>query len=244
MGVDSLHPRAGGMQVVILAGGVGTRLWPLTREIPKPMVPVAGVPYLERQLQLLARQGLRDVVILTAYLGEQIETYFGDGGRLALSIRYSREKEPLGTGGALREARGLLADVFLVIYGDSYLPIDYTAVVHRLAMSEAMGVVVFYHDVTGETDVRANLAVGSDGFVNRYDKTADNDPEVRYIEAGVLALRRQALSLLPPDGNVSMEQELFPRLIAQRALLGFPTSQRFYDIGTPERLRIIEDLFA
>src|SRR5215472_12241128 len=147
------------MQAVILAGGLGTRLWPLTKEIPKPMVPVAGVPYLERQLHLLARQGLRDVVMLTAYLGEQIEEYFGDGSRLGLSIRYSREREPLGTGGALRDARHLLEDVFVVIYGDSYLPIDYAAVGHELALSDAMGALVLYSDQLGETDVSCNVAL-------------------------------------------------------------------------------------
>src|SRR5215472_6820489 len=104
------------MQVVILAGGQGLRLRPLTEAIPKPMLPVAGVPYLERQLRLLARQGLRDVLILTGYLGEQIEKHFGDGRRLKLSIRYRCEAEPLGTGGALRDAHPLLSDIFLLLY--------------------------------------------------------------------------------------------------------------------------------
>jgi N-acetyl-alpha-D-muramate 1-phosphate uridylyltransferase len=232
------------MQVVILAGGLGTRLWPLTKEVPKPMVPVAGVPYLERQLQLLARQELRNVLILTAYLGEQIECYFGDGSRLGLSIRYSREREPLGTGGALREARALLDEVFVVIYGDSYLPIDYGAVGRRLAISGKWGGLVVYHDPSGETGVRRNLALSTDGLVTRYDKTAIDDPELHYIEAGVLALRRQALALAPPQDKFSLEQELFPSLIARKALLGFPTQQRFYDIGTMERLKAIEQLFA
>src|SRR3954447_18395096 len=111
------------MQVVILAGGLGTRLWPLTGQIPKPMAPVGGVPYLEHQLRLLRTQGLHDVLILTAYLGNQIENYFKDGRRVGLHIRYSREPEPLGTGGALRNAMHMLDDAFIVIYGDSYLPI-------------------------------------------------------------------------------------------------------------------------
>src|SRR5947209_16972890 len=112
------------MQTVILAGGLGTRLGDLTRQVPKPMVPVAGRPYLEHQLRELARQEWTDVVLLTGYLGEQVEEYFGDGRRWRLNLRYRREATPQGTGGALRDAAGLLAATFLLIYGDSYLPID------------------------------------------------------------------------------------------------------------------------
>jgi NDP-sugar pyrophosphorylase family protein len=231
------------MQVVILAGGLGTRLWPLTRQVPKPMVPVAGVPYLEHQLRLLAKQGLRDIILLTAYLGEQIEEYFGDGSGLGLSIRYSREPEPLGTGGALRLAAPLLEDPFLVIYGDSYLPIDYASVCRPLSSPHALGALVLYHDPSGETDVLGNVALSDDGMVTRYDKVSVKDSELKYIDAGVLALRRSVLDLIP-SGKVSLEQEIFPVLIRQRALAGLPTRQRFYDMGTPDRLRAIEELLA
>src|SRR6185295_9255567 len=140
------------MQAVILAGGLGTRLRPLTTQVPKPMVPVAGAPYLEHQLRLLAGQSLSDIVVLTGYLGEQIEEYFGDGRQLALRIRYSRESQPLGTGGALREARPLLDESFLVIYGDSYLPIKYSGLGRRLAMTAASGVIAVYRDPSGQTN--------------------------------------------------------------------------------------------
>ena len=231
-------------QVVVLAGGLGTRLRPVTMQIPKPMVPVAGAPYLEHQLRLLGEQGLSDVVLLTGYLGEQIEQYFGTGSRLGLELRYSREPAPLGTGGALREARHLLADDFLVIYGDSYLPIPYTNVVQRLRSSSAAGVVVLYHDRAGETDVPGNVAIDARGIVTRYDKSDTNDPELRYVEAGVLALRKSVLDLVPASGVVSLEREIFPQLIARRDLVGLTTTQRFYDIGTPERLRAIEELLG
>src|SRR2546426_1133852 len=112
------------MQAVILAGGLGTRLWPLTKEIPKPMAPVAGAPYLEHQLRYLAGQSIVEILLLTGYLGDQIENYFGDGAGFGLRIRYSREAAPIGTGGALRQALPLLSPEFLVIYGDSFLPIE------------------------------------------------------------------------------------------------------------------------
>jgi len=232
------------MQAVILAGGLGTRLWPLTREIPKPMAPVAGAPYLEHQLKFLAREGIGDVVLLTGYLGEQIEEYFGDGQRWSLRIRYSREMTPLGTGGALREARSLLAETFLVIYGDSYLPIPYAEVLALLEDSRATGVVVVYDNRFGDTSVRNNIALDEQCRVIRYNKESMDDPSLTHVEAGVLAFGRRMLDLLPPEGAVSLEKEIFPQLIARGDLLAYRTQQRFYDIGTPERLLAIQDLFV
>jgi mannose-1-phosphate guanylyltransferase len=233
------------MQVVILAGGLGTRLWPVTRRVPKPLVPVAGVPYLEHQIRLLERQSLTDIILLTGYLGEQVEEHFGDGGRWNVNIRYSREKQPLGTGGALREARGLLAESFLVIYGDSYLPIEYASVGRLLSTTAAASVMAVYRDLSGETNVRGNVALDADGTVLRYDKrTVAGDVELQYVEAGVLALHRSVLDLIPATEPVSLEEQVFPILIDRRRLLGFPTQQRFYDIGTPDRLRAIEEYLA
>lgn len=232
------------MQAVILAGGLGTRLGDITKSIPKPMVPVAGKPYLERQLDELRRQGVTNIVLLTGYLGEQIEDHFGDGSRFALTIRYSRESTPQGTGGALRDAGSLLAAEFLLIYGDSYLPIDYPAIVQHLAVDRnAVGVAVVY-DNRESTTVPNNIALDAAGYVVRYAKDVPQTPDLAYVEAGVLAFRRGILDVLPGMGAVSLEKDAFPGLIATRRLLGFPTRQRFYDIGTPERLAAIEGLFA
>jgi UDP-glucose 4-epimerase len=237
-----IHPQESRKQVVILAGGLGTRLQPITETIPKPMVPIAGKPYLEYQLNELRRQNCHDVILLTGYLGEQVEHYFGDGHRLGLSIRYSRETVPLGTGGAIREAGELLDDAFIVIYGDSYLPISYTDVLSKLRQSQADGIVVVYDNKAGDTSVQNNIAIDSEGYVTRYDKT--DATELDYVEAGVLALRRSVLGLFPTAGPVSMEKELFPQLIRARRLLAYPTGQRFYDIGTPERLKTIEEFLT
>ena len=229
------------MQTVILAGGLGTRLGPLTRKIPKPMVPVAGVPYLEHQLALLAHQSLRDVLLLTGYLGEQIENYFGTGSRLGLRLRYVREAQPQGTGGALRDARPQLAESFLLLYGDSLLPIGYAAAARRLKDSAALGAIVVYRDPSGETAVSPNVALDRSGLVTCYDKTAPAGSGLEYVEAGVSCFRRDVLDLLPLAGPASFEQYVFPRLIERRQLAALSTTQRFYDIGTPERLRAIED---
>jgi NDP-sugar pyrophosphorylase family protein len=226
---------------VILAGGLGTRLRPITQTVPKPMVPVAGVPYLEHQLRELARQGVRDIVLLTGYLGEQIEEYFGDGAGLGLALRYSREEHPMGTGGALRLAAGLLDKSFLIIYGDSYLPIDYPDVLTTLNRSPAAGLVVVYDNRLGDTSVQSNIDVDTAGFVARYEKGGEG---LSYVEAGVLAFRQEVVDLIPPGQVVSLEKEIFPQLISRRALLAYPTQQRFYDIGTPDRLRAIEALLT
>jgi NDP-sugar pyrophosphorylase family protein len=229
------------MQAVILAGGLGTRLGPLTRKVPKPMVPVAGVPYLEHQLRLLAHQSFRDVLLLTGYLGEQIESCFGNGARLGMRLRYARETQPQGTGGALRDARRHLAETFLLLYGDSLLPIQYAAAARRLRDSAALGAIVVYRDPSGETAVRPNVALDRGGLVTRYDKTAAPGDALEYVEAGVSCFRREVLDLLPAAGPASFEQCVFPRLIARRQLAALPTPQRFYDIGTPERLQAIEE---
>lgn len=230
------------MQAVILAGGLGTRLWPVTATVPKPMVQVAGAPYLEHQLRLLAEQQIRDVLLLTGYLGEQIEEYFGDGASLGLRIDYSREREPAGTAGALREARAKLEDAFLVIYGDSYLPIEYREAFELLVGSHAKGLVVVYDNALEDTSVKNNVDLDNDGYVTRYEKDAPD--ELLYVEAGVLALRRSVVDLVPTSGAVSLEKEIFPQLIAARQLIAHVTRQRFYDIGTPERLELIERMLT
>lgn len=232
------------MQTVILAGGLGTRLGALTRGMPKPMVPVAGVPYLEHQLRLLARQSFRDVLLLTGYLGDRIESYFGNGAHLGLRLRYVREPQPQGTGGALRDARRHLGESFLLLYGDSLLPIQYAAVTRRLKDSAALGAIVVYRDPAGETAVHPNVALDRSGLVTRYDKTAAADAALEYVEAGVSCFRREVLELLPAAGPASFEQCVFARLVERRQLAAWPTAQRFYDIGTPERLRAIEEYLA
>jgi len=226
------------MQAVILAGGLGTRLWPLTKTGPKPMVQVAGKPYLEHQLLLLKQQSITEVVMLTGYLGEQVEDYFRDGSRWGMSIFYSREHRPLGTGGALREARSLLADTFLLLYGDSYLPINYADAHQRLLTTDTLGVVVAYDNHLGDTTVKSNIEINDEGFVTVYEK--DSSQDLHYVEAGVLAFRKECLNLIPPEGMVSLEKEVFPALIKARRLAAYITRQRFYDIGTPERLTAIE----
>jgi NDP-sugar pyrophosphorylase family protein len=232
------------LQAVILAGGLGTRLMPLTETVPKPMVPVAGEPYLVHQLRMLARQDIRDVVLLTGYLGEQIEQYFGDGSSLGLEIRYSQEKEPLGTAGALRNAAGLLNQDFLLIYGDSYLPIHYPDVLAKLRATAGAAVIVLYDNSIEDTSVRNNIGADENLIVTVYEKNSPRN-DLKYVDAGVLAFQRSVLDFIPASPKrVSLEEEVFPRLIEGRQMAGYVTTQRFYDIGTPERLQKVEAFIA
>lgn len=229
------------VQAVILAGGLGTRLRPLTLEVPKPMVPVGDRPFLEHQIAMLKGCGIDAFVFLIGYLGEQIVDHFGDGSRFGVHIQYRREQAPLGTGGALMAARDLLDETFLILYGDSFLPIEYGAVYRRLLEGSPTGpwdgVAIAYNN-REHTDVKPNLALAPDGRVLLYLKDVD-DPRLRHTEAGGIALRRSALEGLPTDTAFSLEQTLYPLLISRGTLGSYETEQRFFDIGTPSRL---EDL--
>jgi len=225
------------MQAVILCGGLGTRLRPLTLNIPKPMVQVAGRPFMEHQLRYLARFGIEDALILTGYKGEVVEEYFGGGGSLGLRIRYSREEEPLGTGGALVKAGGLLGERFFLLYGDSFLPMDYGDAARTFDDAGRMAMMVIY-DNADDTTVPNNVGIDEDALmVIDYAKHRGG---MSYVEAGVLALRREVLELMPSGGAFSMEEVLYPRLIETGEMAAYKSSERFYDIGTEGRLREFE----
>lgn len=223
------------MQAVILAGGLGTRLLPLTESVPKPMVPVAGRPYLEHQIEWLRRQNIEDVVLLTGYLGDQIQRYFSGGGKHGVRIRYSREPEPLGTGGALRLAEPLLAERFVVLNGDSYLPVDYRSIAALL--ENAPMALAIYDNRLGDTGVANNIGLDGEGRIAFYRKGARSG--ATHVDAGAVAMRREVLAEAP-DGPFSLENHFFPLLISRRELAAWHSPQRFYDMGTPAGLAALE----
>lgn len=223
------------MQVAVLAGGMGVRLRPITEEIPKPMVEVDGKPFLFHQITFLKRQGYSNFLILTGYLGNKIEEYFKDGSSLGLRIKYSKEDKLLGTGGALKKAESLLDEKFFVIYGDSFLPLDYRIAEKTFIQKNKLGMIVVY-DNSLNTDVKNNVAVDENSMVTGYDK-GNPGPYFKYVEAGVLAFRKEILKLVKPDEAVSLEKEIYPELIKNNQLAAYKTRERFYDIGTPERLK-------
>lgn len=230
------------MQALVLAGGLGTRLRPLTNSIPKPMMPILGKPFLSYQLELLKSSGISEVVLSIGYLGEQIKAYFGDGSKMGLRVTYSIEEVPMGTAGGMKLASSLLHDEFFVVYGDSYLPVDYKEVEDFFKDSGKIGLLIAYDDQQGETTVRRNVSIGENNLVTKYKKDS-NDKDLNLVEAGVLVFKKRVLDFIPESKPFSLENEIFPVLIAKKELAGFITNQRFYDIGMPERLKDFEELF-
>ncbi len=216
------------MQCVILAGGLGTRLRPLTERLPKCLVPVNGRPFLEYQLELLGRRGVREIVLCVGYLGEAVLEHLGKGHRLGVDITYSWETERLlGTAGALKNAEPLLAPEFFVTYGDSYLLLDYREIMASFRASGPLGMMVVYRNQDG---LEPSDVMVRDGRVAAYDTTA-RLPGMVYINEGLSVLRRRALRLIPPDAPVSQE-EFYRGLIARGELAAYETQQRFYEIGS------------
>lgn len=215
--------------VCILAGGRGTRLGVRASGVPKPMVVVAGRPFLEHQLLLLAANGARRVVICVGFLGDVIVRRVGTGERFGLKIGYSDEgREPVGTGAAVRQALPLLDETFMVLYGDTYLDVDYRAVArrHRSAGRPATMTVLRNHDQLAPSN-----AVYRRGRVVHYSKAAPS-PEAGWIDFGLLVFEREAFSTEAP-GDLSA---LLSDLAAGDKLTGHPVETRFYEIGTPGAL--------
>lgn len=224
-------------KAVILAGGRGIRLSPITDSIPKPMMPIGDKPFLYYLLEMLKKNKINEAVLCVGYLKDKIMDYFGDGSRFGLRLEYSAEEEFLGTAGALKLAEGLLPEDFILFYGDSYLPIDYQALFDIWAGSKARALAVCYDnklEIAGN-----NVFLDEAGFIRSYDKHRA-DKKMNYVEAGVILFKKDVLKLIPEDKAVSLEEDIFPELIKQGSLKGYPVSQRFYDIGTPRRLEEIK----
>ena len=224
------------MQCVILAGGLATRLRPVTDAIPKSMVPVAGRPFLEYQLQLLKKHDICDIVLCVGHLHEQITAYFGNGNAFGVSISYSYETaELLGTGGALRNALPLLDEKFFVMYGDSYLPVDFSAVWQFSQGHGTAPLMVVYHNCS-RYDV--SNVVFRDGMVRVYDKR-QRTPEMAYIDYGLLVLHSEMFMGIPAGCTFDLA-ELLTAVAAQGHLRGYEVHERFFEIGSHDGLREFE----
>jgi NDP-sugar pyrophosphorylase family protein len=222
----------GSWPVAILTGGLATRLRPTTEKIPKALIPIAGQPFLAHQLRLLQNAGIRKVILCVGYRGEMIEQEFGDGRRLAMELSYSFDgPELLGTGGALKKALPLLGQHFLVLYGDSYLPIDYAAPARAFVSSGKLGLMTVFRN-EGRWDT-SNVSF-QDGAIKSYSKK-ERTREMRYIDYGLGILNANAL--VPwPDGKAFDLADVYRNLIGRNELAGVEVEQRFYEIGSREGL--------
>jgi NDP-sugar pyrophosphorylase family protein len=216
--------------VCILAGGVGSRLGEQVKDTPKPLLEVAGEPFLVHQLRLLARYGIGRVVLCVGYLGEQIEQRIGVE-RFGIAIRYSYDAPQLdGTLGAIRRARELLGERFLVLYGDTYLRIDYADVAR---VWEASGLPAVMTVLRNEGRWDTSNAVFADGRVTAYDKGSPG-PEMQWIDYGLGGLTAAALDALP--AQESDLAALYRELSRAGRLCGYEAKERFFEIGTPAAL--------
>jgi NDP-sugar pyrophosphorylase family protein len=222
----------GSWPVAILAGGLATRLRPTTEKIPKSLIPVAGQPFLAHQLRLLQSAGIRKVVLCVGYRGDTIKQEFGDGRQFGVELSYSFDgPELLGTGGALKKALPLLGRRFLVLYGDSYLPIDYAAPARAFVASGKLGLMTVFRN-QGRWDT-SNVWF-QDGAIKSYSKK-ERTPETQYIDYGLGILDSEALAPWP-EGKAFDLADLYRDLIGRNELAGFEVEQRFYEIGSPEGL--------
>jgi len=226
--------------VAILAGGLATRLRPLTDKIPKVLVPVAGKPFFVHQLELLRRQGVTRVVLCLGHLGEKVREQFGDGSAHGVRLDYSFDGPVLlGTGGALKQALPRLGEKFFVLYGDSYLPIDFAPVAEAFERSGKLGLMTVYRN-EGRYDT--SNVVFADSEIKVYDKKT-RLAEMRHIDYGLSLFRAAALDEYPAGAKFDLA-DLMQRLVARRQLAGFEVLERFFEIGSPGGLAELEVLLA
>lgn len=226
--------------VAILAGGLATRMWPLTEKIPKSLLEVAGRPFVVWQVERLAQSGLTDLVFCVGFLGNQIEEVLGDGSRWGVKIRYSYDGPALlGTGGALRRAVPLLGDRFLILYGDSYLPCDYATVAQAFLAAGKLGLMTVFRN-QGRWD-QSNV-IFRDGRILRYDKR-ERTPHMEYIDYGLGGLQGEALVPYPPNRPFDLVT-VYQDLLARDQLAGYEVRERFYEIGSPAGLAETQEYLA
>ena len=216
--------------ICILAGGLGTRLGDRVRDTPKPLLEIAGEPFLIHQLRLLAAHGAERVVLCVGYLGEQIVDRIGTS-QFGISIEYSQDgPELLGTLGAIRRASPMLAETFLILYGDTYLRIDYAAATKRWLASGLPAMMTVLRNA-GQWD--ASNAEFENDRVIAYDKRAPT-PAMQWIDYGLGGLEQSVLASVDPE--VSDLAELYQQLAARGQLFGFAAKERFYEVGTADAL--------
>ncbi|HET9028675.1 MAG TPA: NDP-sugar synthase [Candidatus Aquilonibacter sp.] len=223
------------MQAIVLVGGEGTRLRPLTYGTPKPMVPIMGVPFLARTMERLFAAGIRDVILPAGYMPEAITSYFGDGSQLGMNITYVIEQTPLGTAGALKNVEEHIHGPFFVLNGDVLTSLDLRAM---MAEHEKRGGIGLLHLIRVEDPSAFGCVVhDADGRISAFvEKPPRETAPTDEINAGTYLFEREILDLIPAGRPVSIERETFPQVIATgKGLFAYTTSDYWMDLGKPEQ---------
>jgi NDP-sugar pyrophosphorylase family protein len=220
------------LPVAILAGGLATRLRPMTEVVPKSLIDVAGRPFVFRQIELLRRHGLEDIVLLVGHLGEKVRDQVGDGSHWGVRARYVFDgPRQLGTGGAVNRALASLGDPFFVLYGDSYLECDYAAIEDTFLSSGKLGLMTVCRN--DDRWDRSNVLFAA-GQIIRYDKR-ERSPDMAHIDYGLGAFRHAAFAGRGDDEAFDLA-EIYQGLLTSGRLAGFEVPTRFYEIGSPAGL--------
>lgn len=222
--------------IAVLAGGLATRMRPMTEKIPKSMIEVAGEPFVAHQLRLFRREGLTRVVMCVGYLSEMLEDFVGDGGRFGLQVTYSRDGETLlGTGGALIRALPQLGEEFFVTYGDSYLDIPYTPVVQTFHDTGLAGLMTVLHN-RGQWDT-SNVEFDGNRIIEYSKQPTDR---MEHIDFGLSLLKSRVFDGLAKGLTFDLAT-VYRDLVAQNQMAGYEVTRRFYEIGSPSGLQEINE---
>jgi mannose-1-phosphate guanylyltransferase len=221
------------MQAVILVGGEGTRLRPLTSTVPKPVVPLVDRPFITYMLEWLKTHGVNDIIMSCGFLATSVRNVLGDGSAMGIRLRFVEEPEPRGTAGALKFAESMLDERFLMLNGDVLTDIDLTAQIaqHEQSAAKATLALVPVADPSAYGLVRLHEDRSVSEFV---EKPSSDQIDTNLISAGAYVLEREILELIPAGRNVSIEREVWPTLVGS-GLYGFSSQSYWLDIGTPER---------
>ncbi len=232
-------------QAVILAGGSGSRLKPFTNKNPKPMILIKGKPFLEYLINLLKENKIKEVIILTGYLGEKIEKYFGNGSRFGINIKYSHtpflneKNEENKSGLRLKNAEELLDNFFLLLYCDNYWPLQIKQLINHYTSHPSDILTTIYSNKDHST--KNNIFVNN-GFVTKYDKSR-KDKNLNGVDIGFFIINKKVLKLLPKY-NSQFETRILPKLIQKRRFSGYLTDQKYYSISDAERVKITEKFLS
>lgn len=226
--------------VAILAGGLATRLRPITEKIPKVLVPVAGKPFLAHQLELLRKEGVTRAVLCLGHLGEMVEREFGDGSAHGVQLEYSYDgPKLLGTGGALKQALPKLGEQFFVLYGDSYLPTPFAPIADFFERRGRLGLMTVYRN-EGKHDT--SNVVFAEGEIKVYDKK-QRLPGMHHIDYGLSLFRREVFEQYPADKPFDLA-DVMGDLVARKQLAGYEVKERFYEIGSHAGLEELDALLS
>lgn len=224
------------LPIVILAGGLATRLRPLTANTPKSLIEINGEPFINHQLRMLMKHGVRDIILCVGYRSDMIEKHLGDGRHFGMRIQYSYDGPILlGTGGAIKKALPLLSDAFFVIYGDSYLDCDYAAAQESFTQQNKKGLMTVFHN-QGQWDT-SNIEF-ADGNILNYDKENRND-RMHYIDYGLGILTKEAFKHIGDNKRFDLAM-LYQQLLRNKQLAAHEVEQRFYEVGSFAGIKELE----